>query len=360
MKFTVLAREGKARRGELAFPRGRVSTPAFMPVGTSGTVKALSPEEVRSTGAEILLGNTFHLMIAPGTEVVRAHGSLHRFMNWSRPILTDSGGFQIWSLKETRKLEEAGVTFRSPLDGSRIFLGPEESMEIQTTLDSDIAMAFDECTGYPVSHQQAAESMSLSMRWAKRCKDSYRGQGALFGIVQGGMYEDLRIESLERLVSIGFSGYALGGLSVGEPKEFMYSMMSAVAHKMPEDKPRYLMGVGTPQDIVEGVRQGIDMFDCVMPTRHARNGSLFTHSGVVHIKNSEYRLDTGPLDDQCECRTCRQYSRSYLRHLYKKNEILGVRLCTLHNVWFYQNLMRRIRQRLETGAFEAFADSFLC
>ena len=294
MKFLVLTREGKARRGALESSRGWVSTPAFMPVGTSGTVKALGPEEVKSTGADILLGNTFHLMIAPGTEVIQAHGSLHRFMNWPHPILTDSGGFQVWSLKESRKLEERGVTFRSPLNGSRVFLGPEESMSVQTVLDSDIAMAFDECTGYPATRQQAAESMELSMRWAKRCKESYHGRGALFGIVQGGMHEDLRIESLDRLVDIGFPGYAMGGLSVGEPKEIMYSIMSAVAHRMPEDSPRYLMGVGTPKDIVEGVRQGFDMFDCVMPTRHARNGSMFTRSGVIHIKNSGFRLDTRP------------------------------------------------------------------
>ncbi len=330
-----------------------------MPVGTSGTVKALGPDEVRLTGAEILLGNTFHLMIAPGPEVIQAHGSLHRFMNWPHPILTDSGGFQVWSLKESRKLEERGVTFRSPLNGSKVFLGPEESMKVQAVLDSDIAMAFDECTGYPATRQQAAESMELSMRWAKRCKESYRGQGALFGIVQGGMHEDLRIESLDRLVDIGFPGYALGGLSVGEPKHIMYEMMAAIAHKMPKNRPRYLMGVGTPKDIIEGVRHGFDMFDCVMPTRHARNGSLFTHAGVIHIKNSGYRLDTRPLDDQCGCPACTHYSRSYLRHLYKKNEILGVRLCTLHNLWFYQDLMREIRMRLEAGTFAEFAHSFL-
>ncbi|MXZ81803.1 MAG: tRNA guanosine(34) transglycosylase Tgt [Gammaproteobacteria bacterium] len=358
MKFTTLTTDGKARRGELEFARGTVSTPAFMPVGTSGSVKTLSPEEVRGTGADILLGNTFHLLIQPGMEVIRLHGGLHRFMNWSRPILTDSGGFQVWSLKDLRRLEERGVTFRSPLDGSKIFMGPEESMQVQAVLDSDIVMAFDECTPYPVIREQAAESMQRSVRWASRCRDSYAGNGILFGIVQGGVFEDLRRESLEQTVEIGFQGYALGGLSVGEPKEDMLRILSEIAHRMPPRCPRYLMGVGTPGDLVRGVEQGIDMFDCVLPTRNARNGWLYTHNGVIKIKQSRYRLDADPLDSRCDCYTCAHYSRSYLRHLFQKNEILGLRLCSLHNVHYYQNLMGRIRKAIETGNYGAFVRSF--
>ena len=358
MKFSVHSTSEKARCGEMVFPRGRVETPAFMPVGTRATVKSLSPEEVKSTGTEILVGNTFHLMIRPGEEVIQAHGSLHKFMNWSGPILTDSGGFQVWSLRGIRKQDESGVAFKSPLDGSTVFLGPEKSMNIQATLDSDIVMAFDDCTTYPATLQQAADSMSQSMRWAARCKKSYQGNGALFGIVQGGVFENLRQESLDQLVDIGFSGYALGGLSVGEPKEDMLRILTAIAHKMPEHSPRYLMGVGTPRDIVEGVRCGVDMFDCVMPTRNARNGWLYTQRGVIKIKHNRYRLDTESLDRHCQCYTCKHYSRSYLRHLYQANEILGSRLCSLHNVHYYQNLMRRIRKHIKLGKYENFASSF--
>ena len=358
MKFTINATEGKARRGELEFPRGRVSTPAFMPVGTSATVKSLTPEEVESTGAQIILGNTFHLMLKPGMDVITAHGSLHRFMNWNRPILTDSGGFQVWSLKDLRKLEEKGVTFRSPIDGSKIFLGPEESMQIQATLGSDIAMAFDECTAWPATKQQTADSMALSTRWAQRCRQSYSGEGALFGIIQGGMYQELREESLSRLVEIDFDGYAIGGLSVGEPKQDMVRILETVGHQMPVEKPRYLMGVGTPADLVQAVSQGIDMFDCVLPTRNARNGWLYTASGIVKIRNNQYRLDTGPVDSSCGCYTCENYSRSYLRHLNQKNEMLGARLCSLHNVYYYQGLMQQIRMHIENGGFGEFARSF--
>jgi len=358
MKYNLLFAEKKARRGELQLARGTVATPAFMPVGTSGTVKTLSPEEVRQTGADILLGNTFHLMIQPGTEVIRLHDGLHGFMNWHLPILTDSGGFQVWSLQDLRHLDEKGVTFRSPLDGRQVFMGPEESMQIQSVLDSDIVMAFDECTHYPVTHEQAANSMQRSARWASRCVESYNGNGALFGIVQGGVFDELRIESLEQTVEIGFKGYALGGLSVGEPKEDMLRILSEIACLMPPDCPRYLMGVGTPSDLVNGVRYGIDMFDCVLPTRNARNGWLYTQKGIVKIKHSRYRLDSRPLDSQCECYTCAHYSRSYLRHLFQKNEVLGLRLCSLHNLHYYQNLMNRIRRAIETGTFEDFANSF--
>jgi queuine tRNA-ribosyltransferase len=358
MKFKVISTQGKARCGELSFPRGNISTPAFMPVGTSGTVKSLSPEEVESTGAQIILGNTFHLMLQPGTEVINAHGTLHDFMNWQRPILTDSGGFQVWSLQALRKLEERGVTFRSPVDGSRIFLGPEESMEIQKALGSDIVMIFDECTNWPATREEAADSMELSARWAKRCRESYTGAGALFGILQGGMYEDLRLESLAQLVEIGFDGYAIGGLSVGEPKEDMLRILDTVAHKMPQDSPRYLMGVGTPRDLVDGVARGIDMFDCVLPTRNARNGWLYTDDGVVKIRNSHHRMDTSPVDASCQCYTCSNYSRSYLRHLHQKNEILGARLCSLHNIHYYQHLMRRIRDSISSGQFDEFSRSF--
>ena len=358
MKFSVLSTQSKARLGKLEFPRGEISTPAFMPVGTSATVKSLSPEEVASTGAQIILGNTFHLMLQPGMEVIEAHGTLHDFMNWHGPILTDSGGFQVWSLTELRKLDEAGVTFRSPIDGSKIFLGPEESMAIQTSLGSDIVMAFDECTTWPASHDAAEQSMLLSSRWAQRCKQSYAGPGSLFGIVQGGMYEDLRLQSLEKLVDIGFDGYAVGGLSVGEPKEDMLRVIDFLAHQMPDDRPRYLMGVGTPADLVNSVAMGVDMFDCVMPTRNARNGWLFTHDGIVKIRNSQYKLDTNPIDKICDCYTCKNYTRSYIKHLHRKNEILGARLCSLHNIHYYQNLMGRIRRSIETNTFDEFHRNF--
>ena len=358
MKFTVHTTEQKARTGTLEFSRGQVDTPAFMPVGTSATVKSLTPEEVASTGAQILLGNTFHLMLAPTTEVIQAHGTLHDFLNWDKPILTDSGGFQVWSLAKLRKIKEAGVTFRSPKDGRYIFMGPEESMQIQTELGSDIVMAFDECTPYPASHDEARRSMELSGRWARRCRESYQGSGTLFGIIQGGMYEDLRLESLQILEAIGFEGYAIGGLSVGEPKEDMQRILDDLAHRLPVTKPRYLMGVGTPHDLVYGVSQGVDMFDCVMPTRNARNGWLFTHDGIVRIRNAVNRLDTRPVDEQCDCYTCEHYSRSYLRHLYHKNEILGARLCSLHNIHYYQSLMRRIRKSIAENEFTHFAREF--
>ncbi|MBX2867716.1 MAG: tRNA guanosine(34) transglycosylase Tgt [Acidiferrobacterales bacterium] len=358
MRFDLIKQQANARRGRIIFNRGEVETPAFMPVGTSATVKALTPEEVAGTGAEIILGNTFHLMLQPGTEIIQAHGTLHDFMNWSGPILTDSGGFQVWSLAELRKLEEKGVTFRSPIDGSKVFLGPEESMDIQTALGSDIVMIFDECTAYPCSKEEAEKSMTLSARWAERCKAHYQGTGALFGIVQGGMYPDLRIKSMEMLTKIGFDGYAIGGLSVGEPKEDMLNVLDHVACRLPPDRPRYLMGVGTPKDLVEGVRRGIDMFDCVMPTRNARNGWLFTSEGIVKIRNAKHRLDTRPLDPHCGCNTCQNYSRSYLRHLHQKNEILGARLCSLHNVHYYQRVMKRIRNAIENNHFDEFADEF--
>ena len=359
MRFEVLATSARARRGRITLDRGAIETPTFMPVGTAATVKAMTPEEVSATGAQVILGNTFHLMLQPGMEVIRAHGGLHDFMHWDGPILTDSGGFQVWSLAELRKLTEQGVTFRSPVDGSKVFLGPEESMDIQSALGSDIVMVFDECTGYPATREQARHSMELSARWAARCKAQYRGGGELFGILQGGMYPDLRLESLDRLRETGFDGYAIGGLSVGEPKEEMLDVLDAVAWRLPEDRPRYLMGVGTPRDLVDGVVRGIDMFDCVLPTRNARNGWLYTSEGSVKIRNSRYQLDTRPLDPACDCYTCRHYSRSYLRHLYRKNEILGARLCTLHNLHYYQNVMGRIREALEAGRFEAFADSFV-
>ena len=358
MKFELIHTDGHARRGRLHFTRGIVDTPAFMPVGTSATVKSLSPEEVAATGAQIILGNTFHLMLKPGTEVINAHGTLHDFMHWSGPILTDSGGFQVWSLAELRKLEEKGVTFRSPVDGSKVFLGPEESMDIQKCLGSDIVMVFDECTNYPSTKTEAKTSMELSARWAKRCKDHYSGSGALFGIVQGSMYEDLRLQSLQLLTDIGFDGYAIGGLSVGEPKQEMLQVMTQIGHKMPADKPRYLMGVGTHRDLVDGVLRGIDMFDCVMQTRNARNGWLFTSEGIIKIRNATYRLDTKALDPNCDCYTCQNYSRSYLRHLYRNREILGPRLCSLHNVHYYQTVMRNIRQAIEANDLTHFSNEF--
>ena len=363
MKFKTHHTRNKARRGQMVFARGVVDTPAFMPVGTSGAVKSLVPEEVAAAGAQIILGNTFHLMLRPGVEVVEAHGTLHDFIHWPRPILTDSGGFQVWSLAELRKLDEAGVTFRSPFDGHEIFLGPEESMAIQGALGADIVMAFDECTAYPATEAEARASMELSGRWAERCRRSHAGRGALFGIVQGGMHVELRLESLAGLVDIGFDGYALGGLSVGEPKADMLRVLEQVAAQMPSDKPRYLMGVGTPQDLVDGVAAGIDMFDCVLPTRNARNGWLYVHhnaapGGVVKIRNAAHRRDTGPLDPACDCYTCQNYSRAYLRHLHHDNEILGARLCSLHNIHYYQDLMKRIRDALESDRFAAFAENF--
>ncbi len=359
MKFELLHTDGPARRGRLTFTRGTVETPAFMPVGTYGTVKAMTPEELVDLGAEIILGNTFHLMLRPGTEVIRRHGDLHGFTHWERPILTDSGGFQVFSLGAMRKITEAGVHFRSPIDGSKVFMGPEESMQVQRELGSDIVMIFDECTPYPATETEARESMELSLRWAARSREAHGDNpSALFGIVQGGMYESLRSASLEGLKAIGFDGYAVGGLSVGEPPADRWRVLDALRDALPADKPHYLMGVGTPEDIVESVQRGIDMFDCVMPTRNARNGHLFTHHGVVKIRHAANQYDEGPLDSLCDCYTCRHYSRAYLRHLDKCNEILGARLNTIHNLHYYQKLMRDIREAIEAGRLSAFVETF--
>lgn len=359
MKFDVFSTDGQARRGQINFARGTVQTPAFMPVGTYGTVKGMTPQDIHATGAEIILGNTFHLMLRPGTEVIKAHGTLHDFAQWSGPILTDSGGFQVFSLGDLRKITEAGVKFRSPIDGSEIFLDPERAMQVQRDLGSDIVMIFDECTPYPATLEEAKSSMELSLRWAKRSKQAHAGNpSALFGIVQGGMYEDLRSQSLEGLEAIGFDGYAIGGLSVGEPKEDMVRVLDHMGPIMPREKPRYLMGVGKPQDIVEAVRRGIDMFDCVMPTRNARNGHLFSSAGVIKIRNAKHRHDTGSLDPQCDCYTCKNFSRAYLHHLDKCGEILGAQLNTMHNLRFYQNLMSGLRQAIEQGGLECFVEDF--
>ncbi|MGB0496243.1 MAG: tRNA guanosine(34) transglycosylase Tgt [Kangiellaceae bacterium] len=359
MKFKLLKKQGKARRGQLEFDRGTIETPAFMPVGTYGTVKGMSPERVKDTGAEILLGNTFHLMLRPGTEIIKMHGDLHDFMNWQGPILTDSGGFQVFSLGELRKITEEGVTFRSPVNGDKVFLGPEESMQVQKDLGSDIVMIFDECTPYPATFEEAETSMQLSLRWAERSKTAHGdSSSALFGIVQGGMYPELRDISLDGLNKIGFDGYAIGGLSVGESKEEMTMILDHLAYKMPEDKPRYLMGVGKPEDLVESVRRGIDMFDCVMPTRNARNGHLFTSTGIVRLRNSPNKKDSGPVDENCGCYTCRNYSRAYLHHLDKCGEMFGAELATIHNLHYYQDLMKGLRDSLETGTFDEFVQEF--
>jgi queuine tRNA-ribosyltransferase len=359
MKFELLATDGRARRGRLEFPRGTIETPVFMPVGTYGTVKGMTPEELESLGARIILGNTFHLMLRPGEDVIRAHGGLHGFMHWERPILTDSGGFQVWSLAELRKITEEGVRFASPVDGSQVFLGPERSMEIQRALAADIVMVFDECTPHPAAEHEARASMELSLRWAARCRAAHGDNpAALFGIVQGGMYPALRRESLAGLLELGFDGYALGGLSVGESVEEREAVIEAVEPLMPADRPRYLMGVGTPEDLVESVARGIDMFDCVMPTRHARNGYLFTRQGTLRIRNARHREDTGPIDPECGCYTCSHYSRAYLRHLERCNEILGARLNTIHNLYFYLDLMAQMRAAIEAGGFEAWRRDF--
>ena len=361
MRFDLLAQDGAARRGRLIFARGTVETPAFMPVGTYGTVKAMTPEDLEAVGAEIVLGNTFHLFLRPGLEVIRAHQGLHRFMHWRRPILTDSGGFQVWSLAEMRKITEEGARFRSPVDGAEVFLSPEESMRVQRTLASDVAMSFDECTPYPATEEVARTSMELSMRWALRgFREYYSGEapGTLFGIVQGGVHSHLRLESLAALEEIGFAGLAVEGLAVGEPEEERERVLEGLMPQMPRLKPRYLMGVGRPQDIIAAVRRGIDMFDCVMPTRHARNAHLFTRTGVINIRNAVHNQDTGPIEEGCACYTCRHYSRSYLRHLDKCGEILGSHLNTVHNLFFYQRLMREIRAAIVAGTFEAYAREF--
>lgn len=359
MQFTLHKQDGLARRGTLKLKHGEVQTPAFMPVGTYGTVKAMSPLDLKEIDAHIVLGNTFHLWLRPGLEVIAAHGGLHQFMGWDGPILTDSGGFQVWSLGALRKISEEGVKFRSPINGDSCFLTPEESMRIQKVLNSDIVMIFDECTPYPATAKEANDSMQLSLRWARRSKDAHAGnENALFGIIQGGMYEDLRDVSLKGLTDIDFDGYAIGGLSVGEPKEDMLRILAHTAPKMPVNKPRYLMGVGTPEDLVAAVSQGIDMFDCVMPTRNARNGWLFTQYGDIKIKNATYKTDINPLDADCSCYTCQNFSRAYLHHLHKLGEILGSRLNTIHNLHYYQVLMAGMRGAIESGTFEAFKTEF--
>ncbi len=366
MQFDLLARDGNARRGRLALNHGTVETPAFMPVGTYGTVKAMTPTALAETGAGICLGNTFHLWLRPGLDVIAAHGGLHRFMGWDKPILTDSGGFQVFSLGALRKISEEGVKFASPIDGARLFLTPELSMQIQHTLNSDIVMIFDECTPYPATRDEAAKSMRLSQRWARRSRDEFdrlsdsreTSRNALFGIVQGGMYEDLRDESLAALDAIGFDGFAIGGLSVGEPKEDMARILAHTAPRLPEAKPRYLMGVGTPEDIVAGVGAGIDLFDCVMPTRNARNGWLFTRYGDVKIKNAVHKTDTGPLDPSCDCYTCRHFSRAYLHHLHRAGEILSSILNTVHNLRYYQVLTAELREAIAQGRFAEHAARF--
>ena len=363
MNFTLHKTDGTARRGTLEFSRGTAQTPAFMPVGTYGTVKAMSPEELVDLGAEVVLGNTFHLWLRPGLEVIEAHEGLHRFMHWERPILTDSGGFQVFSLAKLRKLTEEGVRFRSPVDGSEVFLSPEESMRIQRVLRSDIAMQFDECTPYPATEAEARASMELSLRWAKRSRDAYYGAngeapGVLFGIVQGGMHRNLREASWDGLAGLDLPGHAVGGLAVGEPEEERLRVLDETVPLMRSDKPRYLMGVGRPEDIVEAVARGIDMFDCVMPTRHARNGHLFTSHGTLNIRNARHVSDTAPIEADCGCYACRHYSRAYLRHLDKTGEILGSRLNTIHNLFYYQRLMREIRASIDAGRFAEWRKDF--
>ncbi|MGB2118984.1 MAG: tRNA guanosine(34) transglycosylase Tgt [Porticoccaceae bacterium] len=359
MQFNVSATDGKARRGELTFPRGKVQTPAFMPVGTYGTVKGMLPRDIKEIGAEIILGNTFHLMLRPGTEVIKEHGDLHDFTQWQGPILTDSGGFQVFSLGDMRKISEQGVRFKSPIDGSPVFIDPETSIQVQRDLGSDVVMIFDECTPYPATEPEADKSMQLSLRWAERSKNAHGDNpSALFGIVQGGMYEHLRDKSLAGLEEIGFDGYAIGGLSVGEPKEDMVRILDHLADNMPAEKPRYLMGVGKPADLVEGVLRGIDMFDCVMPTRNARNGHLFTSTGVVKIRNAVHRHDTSTLDPECDCYTCTNFSRGYLHHLEKCGEMLSAQLNTIHNLRYYQTLMAGLREAIAEGRLDAFADEF--
>lgn len=359
MEFRLLAQDGAARCGRLSVSHGAIDTPAFMPVGTYGTVKAMSPPELREVGAQMVLANTFHLWLRPGLEVIAAHGGLHRFMGWDGPLLTDSGGFQVFSLGSLRKISDAGVDFQSPLNGDRLFLTPEESMRIQHTLGSDVVMVFDECTPYPADERATADSMRLSLRWAQRSKDAHGANAnALFGIVQGGMFEDCRDESLAGLADLGFDGYAIGGLSVGEPAEDRTRILAHCAPKLSVAKPRYLMGMGTPEDLVGAVEQGMDMFDCVLPTRNARNGWLYTRRGDIKIRNAQYKTDTGPLDESCTCYTCRHFSRAYLHHLQQAKEILGARLNTLHNLHYYQSLMAALRRAIAARDLEAFAGQF--
>jgi len=369
MQFTLhktASGETRARRGTVHLNHGDVQTPAFMPVGTYGTVKGMLPRDIEAIGADIILGNTFHLWLRPGTDIIDQFGGLHKFMHWDKPILTDSGGFQVFSLGAMRKITEEGVHFKSPIDGAKVFLSPEKSMQIQYSLNSDIVMQFDECTPYPATHAEAKKSLELSLRWGQRCLNEHQNLGstnALFGIVQGSMYSDLRQQSLEGLLEIGFDGYAIGGLSVGEPKEEMMAVLDYLPDDMPANKPRYLMGVGKPEDLVEGVRRGVDMFDCVMPTRNARNGHYFVtgdadNTGVVRIRNSQYRTDTGPLDPECDCYTCQNFSRAYLYHLNKCKEMLGAQLATIHNLRYYQRLMAGIRDAIEADTFDEFVSEF--
>lgn len=365
-EFSCITHDRNARRGQLTLNHGVVQTPVFMPVGTYGAVKAMSPAELDGIGAQIILGNTFHLWLRPGLDVIKAHNGLHGFNGWSKPILTDSGGFQVFSLGALRKITEEGVKFSSPINGDKLFMGPEESMQIQRVLNSDIVMQFDECTPYeidgrPATHKEAAESMRMSLRWGQRSVNEFarlQNPNALFGIVQGGMFEDLREESLAGINAQGFHGIAIGGLSVGEPKEEMLRILNHIGPKLPADKPHYLMGVGTPEDLVAGVAAGIDMFDCVMPTRNARNGMLFTRYGDLRLKNSRYKTDTRPLDESCGCYACKNFSRAYIHHLQKIDEILGARLATIHNLYYYQQLMREIRAAIETGSFTQFQAQF--
>jgi len=359
MEFKLDKVDGLARRARLTFARGVVETPAFMPVGTYGTVKAMTPEELQQIGAQIILGNTFHLMLRPGTEIIKKHGDLHDLMHWQGPILTDSGGFQVFSLARMRKITEQGVTFASPVDGAKVFLSPEVSMQVQRDLGSDIVMCFDECTPYPASEEVVRKSMELSLRWAQRSKQAFADNpNSLFGIVQGGTYAELRIASAQGLIDIGFDGYAIGGLSVGEAADERNATLDAVLPVLPADKPRYLMGVGKPEDLVEGVHRGVDMFDCVIPTRNARTGYLYTHDGIVRIRNSRYTDDIRPVGKDCGCYTCQYYSRAYLRHLDKCGEILGSRLNTIHNLYYFQELMRRIREAIENDSYAQFRENF--
>ena len=363
MQFTLKATSGEARRGTLTLAHGTVDTPVFMPVGTYGTVKAMSPAELAGLGAQIVLGNTFHLWLRPGVEVIAAHRGLHRFMGWTGPILTDSGGFQVWSLGPLRKVHEEGVAFASPVNGDRLLLTPEISMQLQRALDADITMVFDECTAYPATHDEAAASMELSLRWARRSRAEFDALGnpnALFGIVQGGMFDDLREASLAGLSDIGFDGYAVGGMSVGEPKEEMLRVLRHIGTRLPADRPRYLMGVGTPEDLVAAVAAGVDMFDCVLPTRNARNGWLFTRFGDLKIRNAKHRTDTRPVDEHCCCYTCTNFTRAYLHHLQRVNEILGARLNTIHNLHYYLWFTGEMREAIAGGRFEAWAAEFRC
>ena len=359
MKFEIKKRDNFARKGVLTIAKKTVQTPTFMPVGTYGTVKAMSPQSLYSVGAEIILGNTFHLWLRPGTEIINLHGKIHDFIGWDRLVLTDSGGFQVFSLGKLSRIEEKGVDFQSPIDGRRCFLSPEKSIQIQSEIGSDIAMIFDDCTKFPSSLIDTKKSMELSLRWAERCKRAHKSRTqALFGIVQGGMYEELRAKSVSEILDIGFEGYAIGGLSVGEPKEDMWRTVKFVAPLLPEEKPRYLMGVGTPNDLIKAVCLGVDMFDCVLPTRNARNGWVYSKKGVIKLRNAGYRNDLKPIDPGCDCYTCKNFTRSYLHHLQKNNEILGAQLNTFHNLYFYQMLMKNLRKAINDGVLSDFHEHF--